>query len=234
MKIEQELTSKNNLVIELLNEINLLKAQLSEREALIAMLRKALKPSYIFYMIEVERVGWLSGKKEGRLSFTHSVEDAITFFDKHSAEIIMYEFFGSSKSYMHPTTYGGVSVTEHMFCNAPDVDTQATAEAYEREVMAKARKEYRKELLPKMVDRFLSWKLPKNFSPDAGISFTPKYNVGTPYEKYHEPMGTNLFDAEQAKSMVAVMLGGISNEQVDNMTNKLKDSFSAAKKVGAE
>ncbi len=111
---------------------------------------------------------------------------------------------------------------------------QATAEAYDREHAAKVRKEYRKELLPKMVDRFLSWKLPKNFNPDAGISFTPKYNVGTPYEREHEPMGTNLFDAEQTKSMVAVMLGGISDEQVDTMVETLREEFRAANKKDGE
>lgn len=30
-----------------------------------------------------------------------------------------------------------------------------------------------------MVDRFLGWRLPKNFSPDAGISFKAAYNEGT-------------------------------------------------------
>lgn len=103
----------------------------------VAILQAALKPAYIFYMIEVERVGWLSGKKEGQLSFTHSVEDAITFFDKHSADVILKEFFGSEVSYMHPTTYGRVSVTEHMWCNRPADDIQAIAEAYDRGHAAK-------------------------------------------------------------------------------------------------
>jgi hypothetical protein len=30
-----------------------------------------------------------------------------------------------------------------------------------------------KTMIDQMVDRFLSWKLPKDFSPDAGISFKP-------------------------------------------------------------
>lgn len=30
-----------------------------------------------------------------------------------------------------------------------------------------------------MVDRFLSWKLPKNFNPDGGIEFHPLANKGT-------------------------------------------------------
>lgn len=58
-----------------------------------------------------------------------------------------------------------------------------------------------------MVDRFLSWKLPANFNPDAGISFNPIYNEGTPYQGRHEPTGTNLLDATQAKAMVLHLLG---------------------------
>lgn len=62
--------------------------------------------------------------------------------------------------------------------------------------------------LKRMVDRFLSWKLPENFRPDAGISFEPRYNVdnihGWPEGK-HEPTGTNLFDATQAEAMVRHM-----------------------------
>lgn len=57
-----------------------------------------------------------------------------------------------------------------------------------------------------IVTRFLSWKLPEHFHPDAGISFTPKYNIGTPYERKHEPIGTNLLTADQAKEMFTYCL----------------------------
>jgi hypothetical protein len=47
----------------------------------------------------------------------------------------------------------------------------------------------------KMVDRFLGWKLPQDFAPDAGISFTPStHPLGW-------PVGTNLLAAKQAKEM---------------------------------
>ena len=63
-----------------------------------------------------------------------------------------------------------------------------------------------------MVNRFLSWKLPENFRPDAGISFKAEYNennaYGWPVGK-HEPTGTNLFDAVQAEAMVRHMLEGL-------------------------
>ena len=64
----------------------------------------------------------------------------------------------------------------------------------------------RKSFIKIMVDKFLGWKLPEHFRPDAGISFTPEYNVeymaaqGKPPCR-HEPVGTNLFSADQAEQM---------------------------------
>src|SRR5271168_2436642 len=69
----------------------------------------------------------------------------------------------------------------------------------------------RDALVKHMVNRFLEWRLPEHFSPDAGISFNPKYNAefnaarGKPPAR-HQPMGTNLFDATQAEEMVRYML----------------------------
>ncbi len=57
-----------------------------------------------------------------------------------------------------------------------------------------------------MVQKFLGWKLPSNFSPDAGISFKPDFNEHTAYPMKHEPVGTNLFDAEQAEAMIRHMV----------------------------
>lgn len=48
-----------------------------------------------------------------------------------------------------------------------------------------------------MVNKFLGWKLPDNFSPDGGISF--QKHISNP-DLYH-PIGTNLFTADQAKEM---------------------------------
>lgn len=60
-----------------------------------------------------------------------------------------------------------------------------------------------------MANRFLGWKLPENFNPDAGISFTPDFNVGTAHPMKHQPSGTNLFDATQAEAMVRHMVEGL-------------------------
>ena len=60
-----------------------------------------------------------------------------------------------------------------------------------------------------MVDRFLSWKLPSDFSPDAGISFKATFNDHLPVPTRHQPSGTNLFDARQADAMVRFMIEGM-------------------------
>lgn len=55
-----------------------------------------------------------------------------------------------------------------------------------------------------LVDRFLGWKLPADFSPDAGISFTPhKHQLDGVWAW---PEGTNLFSREQATKMVEYIM----------------------------
>jgi hypothetical protein len=53
-----------------------------------------------------------------------------------------------------------------------------------------------KPLIDQAVDRFLGWKLPQDFAPDGGISFTPVPN------HIWFPTGTNLLTAIQAKAML--------------------------------
>src|SRR5580700_8891848 len=62
------------------------------------------------------------------------------------------------------------------------------------------------ERIKHMVDRFLRWRLPENFAPDAGISFKAAFNENTPHPMKHEPTGTNLFDAVQAEAMIRYMV----------------------------
>lgn len=70
------------------------------------------------------------------------------------------------------------------------------------------------EQIKYMVSRFLGWKLPESFRPDAGINFNPHFNVeynatlGKPPQR-HEPSGTNLLDATQAEAMVRFMVEGM-------------------------
>lgn len=65
------------------------------------------------------------------------------------------------------------------------------------------------EQIDEMVNRFLGWKLPKDFAPDCGISFKPESDYEHPKFGRHkyEPIGTNLFTADQAREMVRHMLG---------------------------
>lgn len=55
-----------------------------------------------------------------------------------------------------------------------------------------------------MVSKFLGWRLPEDFSPDCGISFVHNDYWG----KYPNnwPIGTNLFNAVQAKAMIENIL----------------------------
>ena len=69
-----------------------------------------------------------------------------------------------------------------------------------------------------MAQRFLGWKLPQPFRPDAGISFKPEYNVeynakhGRPPNR-HEPTGTNLWGYTEAVEMVRHMVEGLAVDQ---------------------
>lgn len=60
-----------------------------------------------------------------------------------------------------------------------------------------------------MVNRFLNWKLPENFSPDGGVSYEKFGNEGTPHQYRHQTSGTNLLDAVQAEAMVRHMIEGM-------------------------
>jgi hypothetical protein len=74
--------------------------------------------------------------------------------------------------------------------------------------------------IKKMVDRFLGWKLPKDFYPDAGISFKQ------PSNPEWWPIGTNLLTADQAKAMFEYCLAG--QEATAAQEGKKEDWLSAA------
>jgi len=60
-----------------------------------------------------------------------------------------------------------------------------------------------------MVNRFLSWELPRNFSPDCGISFS-----ADSIAKWEGiwPTGTNLLDADQAEQMIRVLVAPVEDD----------------------
>ena len=62
-----------------------------------------------------------------------------------------------------------------------------------------------------MVDRFLSWELPRDFFPDAGITYVRPAS----YPPHHPgPTGTNLFAANQADVMVRHMVEGLPANEI--------------------
>lgn len=65
--------------------------------------------------------------------------------------------------------------------------------------------------IKEMTNRFLGWKLPSDFAPDCGISFKRESDYKHPEygcTKF-EPVGTNLFTAEQAEAMLHYAAGPV-------------------------
>ena len=60
------------------------------------------------------------------------------------------------------------------------------------------------DVVEQAVNRFLSWKLPKDFRPDGGVVFIPTKGRG--YDSPHWPCGTNLLNAQQAREMLRYVL----------------------------
>lgn len=72
------------------------------------------------------------------------------------------------------------------------------------------------EQIKHMVDRFLSWRLPEDFSPDCGIHFDADAAKKLDLRNQRfEPVGTNLFNANQAAAMVRHMIEGLPDEGED-------------------
>lgn len=66
-----------------------------------------------------------------------------------------------------------------------------------------------KKQMDAMVNRFLGWKLPVTFSPDAGVSFRPTGYMMSREESHSKgwwPMGTNLLNADEARAMLEHVL----------------------------
>ena len=59
-----------------------------------------------------------------------------------------------------------------------------------------------------MVSRFLSWQLPQDFAPDAGVSFNPRNGQLM-------PTGTNLLHAGQARAMLEHVMGDAIGSSVN-------------------
>jgi hypothetical protein len=84
-----------------------------------------------------------------------------------------------------------------------------------------------------MVEKFLSWHLPEDFSPDAGISFKRDYNEHTPFPMKHQPTGTNLFDYTQTEAMIRHMIDGLPAPEPDELMGRIKRADRAIESLGA-
>lgn len=84
-----------------------------------------------------------------------------------------------------------------------------------------------------MVNRFLGWRLPENFSPDGGVSFKATYNEGTPYEATHQPIGTNILNAAEAEAMVRHMVEGMAPPEREETLERRTFMFEVAITVEA-
>lgn len=65
------------------------------------------------------------------------------------------------------------------------------------------------EQIKHMTYRFLGWRLPESFLPDAGITYKRPEGLA---DDYPSPTGTNLFDYDQAEAMVRYMLEGMPTD----------------------
>lgn len=82
-----------------------------------------------------------------------------------------------------------------------------------------------KTMIDEMVSRFLGWKLPANFAPDAGTKFVPGplQQPGGPYW----PSGTNLLDATQARQMFEHCVqipAQLTNEEINESAEAAYDA----------
>lgn len=130
--------------------------------------------------------------------------------------------------------------------NAPAIEGEAVllgnmqnspeaVQAYIRQSMPNISKELvalmTRPSIQECVTRFLRWKLPKDFSPDAGISFERVFNKDTPYEMEHSPTGTNLLDAVQAKEMIEHILAGAHIELSPPQPQPVREALEEAAKI---
>jgi hypothetical protein len=75
--------------------------------------------------------------------------------------------------------------------------------------------------MDEMVNRFLCWKLPEDFYPDAGVTFNPTelQKIGI----HPWPTGTNLLHAVQARAMLECVLQGQPVETMADMKAKAQE-----------
>lgn len=93
-----------------------------------------------------------------------------------------------------------VELVQNLRAKLADAEAKLASEDEKDSTVRDFRKVAAGGMVKEMVDRFIGWELPEDFSPDAGITFTP-----TDLQKsgvHGWPTGTNLFTADQADKMI--------------------------------
>ncbi len=83
------------------------------------------------------------------------------------------------------------------------------------------------EVTQQMIDRFLSWKLPEDFSPDCGVSFDKRPPDAKGYARPW-PVGTSLLTATQARQMLEHVLQAptpLEQKKADPVYDKLSGFY---------
>lgn len=178
-------------------------------------------------LVEARRMCWTAVRL--------GIDDPAFDPDKHALiQQIDAALSGTSRSlgylYFNPDT--GTEFSENHpiesgECNDAENIREATAEALRDELLDawREREDAEVELARKMepvkmstltedqikhmVDRFLMWSLPEGFNPDGGITFEKIAGASGPHPFTREPVGTNLFTADQATEMVRHMFEGL-------------------------
>lgn len=78
------------------------------------------------------------------------------------------------------------------------------------------------DLIDRLVNRFLWWRLPHDFSPDCGINFDGRKDDEWNKDKTW-PVGTNLLTADQARAMFEHVLEGTPMPDWTNYRQGLED-----------
>ena len=172
-----------------------LREQLAESQAKTVCAVKALN-SYLEYATPQSRADALRAF-EASVKGDTSALDAIRKEDKEKIAELEDELES-----MNTNCQGWIAKCNSQKANIQELERKLA----ELECKLAARMLVRPIDVDAMVTNFLGWKLPEHFRPDAGISFVSEYNIGTPYQRKHEPIGTNLFDAEQAREMILAIL----------------------------
>ncbi|MGH8028045.1 MAG: hypothetical protein ACREO0_15100 [Pseudoxanthomonas sp.] len=117
----------------------------------------------------------------------------------------------AGRQYVEAMDYGEAGEWHDTFTYVPPTgvgDGEVTLYRASRQV-SEASQGVDDAMVKRMVDRFLGWRLPNDFAPDAGISFKQMTDPNWQHDTW--PTGTNLLHAGQVKEMFEYCLSQSAN-----------------------